>query len=48
MSGIYPVNTSNFDLNLLRVLDALMRERNVSRAAERLRGLTVRTAHPTD
>ncbi|WP_414705376.1 LysR family transcriptional regulator [Pseudomonas sp.] len=26
----------NFDLNLLRVFDALMRERNVSRAAERL------------
>jgi len=30
------VNISNFDLNLLRVLDALLRERNVSRAAERL------------
>ncbi|CAD5105865.1 LysR family transcriptional regulator [Zestomonas carbonaria] len=30
------MNTSNFDLNLLRVLDALLRERNVSRAAERL------------
>lgn len=36
MSGIPHVNTSNFDLNLLRVLDALLRERNVSRAAERL------------
>ena len=30
------MNTYNFDLNLLRVLDALLRERNVSRAAERL------------
>jgi DNA-binding transcriptional LysR family regulator len=30
------VNISTFDLNLLRVLDALLRERNVSRAAERL------------
>jgi DNA-binding transcriptional LysR family regulator len=30
------MNISNFDLNLLRVLDALLRERNVSRAAERL------------
>ncbi|WP_120994267.1 LysR family transcriptional regulator [Stutzerimonas urumqiensis] len=30
------MNTSTFDLNLLRVLDALLRERNVSRAAERL------------
>lgn len=36
MSGISLVNTSNFDLNLRRVLDALLRERNVSRAAERL------------
>lgn len=30
------MNISNFDLNLLRVFDALMREHNVSRAAERL------------
>lgn len=30
------MNISNFDLNLLRVLDALLRECNVSRAAERL------------
>ena len=30
------MNISNLDLNLLRVLDALLRERNVSRAAERL------------
>jgi Transcriptional regulator len=30
------MNISNFDLNLLRVLDALLIERNVSRAAERL------------
>ena len=30
------MNTSSFDLNLLRIFDALMREQNVSRAAERL------------
>lgn len=30
------MNFSTFDLNLLRVLDALLREQNVSRAAERL------------
>jgi len=30
------MNSHNFDLNLLRVFDALMREQNVSRAAERL------------
>lgn len=30
------MNLSTFDLNLLRVLDALLREQNVSRAAERL------------
>lgn len=30
------MNFINFDLNLLRVLDALLREQNVSRAAERL------------
>lgn len=30
------MNFSTFDLNLLRVFDALMREQNVSRAAERL------------
>lgn len=30
------MNIYNFDLNLLRILDALLRERNVSRAAERL------------
>ncbi|MCU1718525.1 LysR family transcriptional regulator [Pseudomonas sp. 5P_3.1_Bac2] len=30
------MNISNFDLNLLRVFDALMREQNVSRAAARL------------
>jgi DNA-binding transcriptional LysR family regulator len=34
--GIHNMNISTFDLNLLRVLDALLRERNVSRAAERL------------
>jgi len=36
MFRIHQVNIYNFDLNLLRVLDALLRERNVSRAAERL------------
>jgi DNA-binding transcriptional LysR family regulator len=36
ISRIQPVNISTFDLNLLRVFDALMREQNVSRAAERL------------
>lgn len=30
------MNISNFDLNLLRIFDALMREQNVSRAAQRL------------
>ncbi len=30
------MNISSFDLNLLKVLDVLLRERNVSRAAERL------------
>ena len=30
------MNLLTFDLNLLRVFDALMREQNVSRAAERL------------
>lgn len=30
------MNISTFDLNLLRIFDALMREQNVSRAAERL------------
>ena len=30
------MNILTFDLNLLRVLDVLLRERNVSRAAERL------------
>lgn len=30
------MNILNFDLNLLRVLDVLLRERNVSRAAEQL------------
>ncbi|PKL97835.1 MAG: LysR family transcriptional regulator, partial [Gammaproteobacteria bacterium HGW-Gammaproteobacteria-7] len=30
------MNISTFDLNLLRVFDALMREQNVSRAAGRL------------
>lgn len=30
------MNTANFDLNLLRAFDALMRERNVSRAAQRM------------
>lgn len=33
---IHFVNPSTFDLNLLRVLDALLREQNVSRAADRL------------
>ncbi len=36
MCQIHSMNIYNFDLNLLRVLDALLRERNVSRAAERL------------
>jgi len=36
MYQIHPMNIYNFDLNLLRVLDALLRERNVSRAAQRL------------
>ena len=36
MIRIHPMNIYNFDLNLLRVLDALLRERNVSRAAQRL------------
>lgn len=36
MIQIHQMNISNFDLNLLRVLDTLLRERNVSRAAERL------------
>ncbi len=36
IAGIQAVNIQTFDLNLLRVLDALLRERNVSRAAERL------------
>jgi len=36
MFPIHQMNIYNFDLNLLRVLDALLRERNVSRAAERL------------
>lgn len=36
MYGICFVNLKNFDLNLLRVLDMLLREQNVSRAAERL------------
>jgi len=30
------MNTNNFDLNLLRAFDALMRERNVSNAAKRM------------
>lgn len=36
MRDICKVNTTNFDLNLLRILDVLLREQNVSRAAERL------------
>lgn len=36
MIKIHQMNIYNFDLNLLRVLDALLRERNVSRAAQRL------------
>ena len=36
MFPIHQMNIYNFDLNLLRILDALLRERNVSRAAERL------------
>lgn len=36
MIQIHQMNIYNFDLNLLRVLDALLRERNVSRAAQRL------------
>jgi DNA-binding transcriptional LysR family regulator len=30
------MNKMNFDLNLLRVFDAMMAERNVTRAAQRL------------
>ena len=33
---IHQMNTKNFDLNLLRVLDALLSERSVTRAAQRL------------
>jgi DNA-binding transcriptional LysR family regulator len=33
---IHAMNTTNFDLNLLRVFDAMMVERNVTRAAQRL------------
>jgi DNA-binding transcriptional LysR family regulator len=36
MPGICNLNLKSFDLNLLRVLDMLLREQNVSRAAERL------------
>ncbi|WP_460148307.1 LysR family transcriptional regulator [Pseudomonas sp. S2_A02] len=36
MLYILRMNTLNFDLNLLRVFDMLLREQNVSRAAERL------------
>ena len=36
---ITAVNVSDLDLNLLRVLDAVLRERNVTVAASRL-GLT--------
>ncbi|HEN8733234.1 LysR family transcriptional regulator [Pseudomonas sp. A2] len=36
MPYIFGMNISNFDLNLLRVFDMLLREQNVSRAAERL------------
>jgi len=36
MPGIRNMNLMSFDLNLLRVLDMLLREQNVSRAAERL------------
>lgn len=36
MCDICEMNISNFDLNLLRILDVLLREQNVSRAAERL------------
>jgi DNA-binding transcriptional LysR family regulator len=36
MPIIHPMNFAAFDLNLLRVFDALMRERNVTRAGERL------------
>ena len=32
----YPLNLRQFDLNLLVALDALLKERNVTRAAERL------------
>ncbi|RON99705.1 LysR family transcriptional regulator [Pseudomonas moraviensis] len=36
MPYICGMNISNFDLNLLRIFDMLLREQNVSRAAERL------------
>ncbi|MNF59884.1 Nodulation protein D 2 [compost metagenome] len=36
MRDICEMNITNFDLNLLRILDVLLREQNVSRAAERL------------
>lgn len=36
MRDICKLNILNFDLNLLRILDVLLREQNVSRAAERL------------
>lgn len=35
-ASICTMNISNFDMNLLRAFDALMLERNVSRAAERM------------
>ncbi|MBF8720138.1 MULTISPECIES: LysR family transcriptional regulator [Pseudomonas] len=36
MPYIFHMNNMNFDLNLLRIFDMLLREQNVSRAAERL------------
>src|SRR5258708_26102950 len=33
---MHSMNISNFDLNLLRVFDAMMAERNVTRAAQRV------------
>lgn len=39
MIGMYAMHTDTFDYNLLAVFDAMLRERNVTRAAEQL-GLT--------
>ena len=42
---MHGMNTSNFDLNLLRVFDAMMAERNVTRAAQRVHLSQPATSH---